>query len=181
MSYFHLTTGVDSGDLVAQKGFEISLHDTCADAYDKATVLALEMLQENWPALREKRLPHIPQDETQVTLNPRRKPEDGLIDWKKGSIELHNWMRALTHPYPGGFTFLRGKKLFIWKATLADGAPTGASANQPGELVTAGAKIIVATGDGTLELLSLQFEGEREMAAADFSEKYALHPGEKMG
>jgi methionyl-tRNA formyltransferase len=47
---------------------------------------------------------------------PRRRPEDGRIDWTRGRRALFDWVRALTHPYPGAFTELAGRRLFVWRA-----------------------------------------------------------------
>lgn len=177
MSFFHLTTGVDSGDLVGQKEFEISEDDTCADAYAKATVAALGLLRENWTALAEKRLAHVPQDESQATLNPRRRPEDGKIVWEKNAFELHNWVRALTHPYPGAFASLRGKKVFLWRASCTQGELK----QEAGTIVSVGERIVVAAKSGFLKIEGLQFDGELECPASVFSAVYEVKPGEKFG
>ncbi len=57
---------------------------------------------------------HILQDESQATYWPKRTPKDGEIDWTFGSTQIYNWVRALSHPYPGAFTHYQGKKLYIW-------------------------------------------------------------------
>ena len=49
---------------------------------------------------------------------PRRKPEDGLIDWNQSASTIYNFVRGLTHPYPGAFSYLSGTKYFIWKSAL---------------------------------------------------------------
>src|SRR5437588_622254 len=49
---------------------------------------------------------------------PKRRPEDGLISWDSTAQELYNWVRALTHPYPGAFTFLHGRRLTLWSADM---------------------------------------------------------------
>ena len=197
ITLFFLTAGVDSGDVVAQKSFPLEENDSCREAYEKAAVAAVDLLRENWGALREGKLPRTPQDESQATFNERRRPEDGKIDWSKPAGELHNWVRALAHPYPGAFTFFRGKKLFVWKARLVQGSriqeqhenldndERGAVDKEPGTLVSLGERdgggAIAACQKGLLEILSLQFEGEQEFAARAFASAYGLQQGEKMG
>ena len=72
-------------------------------------------------------------------------------------------MRAVTHPYPGAFTHLAGRKLFIWKR-LALSAPAAA----PGRPRAGhwwrrrGEGLIVATGDGHFLITQAQWEGEPE-------------------
>jgi methionyl-tRNA formyltransferase len=90
---------------------------------------------------------------------PRRRPEDGRIDWTRGRRALFDWVRALTHPYPGAFTELGGRRLSVWRAE-AGRADTAAG---PGTLLEGpDGAIEVATGDGTLRLHVVQWEGEPE-------------------
>ena len=41
-------------------------------------------------------------------------------------MAIYNLVRAVTHPYPGAFTFFQGRKLFIWA-----GQPLAAPAAAP--------------------------------------------------
>ena len=82
-----------------------------------------------------------------------RKPADGLIDWTKSAVQIYNLIRGVTHPYPGAFTYLDGKKVVIWRPGRWRGAGSrgGSSRSKP---------LLVGTGDGLLEIRSLQVEGE---------------------
>ncbi len=162
---FFLDEGADTGDIIAQRRIPISNVDTCASGYDKVAAAAIDMLKENLPLLKEGRAPRSPQDHAKATVMPKRRPDDGLIDWSRGARELHNWVRALTHPYPGAFSLVDGRRLFVWEARVCgQGAPPG----NPGEVVgidPAGG-LVVATGDGHLTLKRVQWESESEVAAA---------------
>ena len=46
--------------------------------------------------------------------------EDGLIDWNKPLSEIHNFVKALTKPYPGAFSFIDKQKIMIWEAQPFD-------------------------------------------------------------
>lgn len=177
VTWFHLTAGVDSGDVIAQRGFEILPSDTCKDAYDHATVAAVELLKENWRAIHQKRVPRVPQDETQATYNDRRRPKDGKLDWSTSTVEeLYNYVRALTHPYPGAFATFRGRKLLVWAATTEKEV----SGAMPGTIVEVGERIRVAANGGYIGLKSLQFEGEPECGAAVFGSVYDVTAGEAL-
>ena len=79
------------------------------------------------------------------------------------ALAIYNLVRAVTHPYPGAFTYFRGRKLFIW-AGQALAAPAGRPPDGPG-LVTAalpGEGLLVATGDGHFLITQAQWEGEPE-------------------
>ena len=51
---------------------------------------------------------------------PKRTPDDGLVDWSKPVYEIYNFIRALTKPYPGAFTYVNSKKLNIWESQPFD-------------------------------------------------------------
>ena len=107
------------------------------------------------PELEAGSAPRRPQDESAATCFGRRRPEDGKIDWSKSAEEIYNLIRAVTHPFPGAFTELAGKKYYIWKARPIEGGAkphTIVSENPP----------VIGTGDGLLEILRLQPEGGEE-------------------
>src|SRR3989344_5278816 len=109
ITFFYLEPDIDSGDIIAQKKFAITMEDTCKTIYEKCTKAAVEILDEYLPKIEAGTAPRVKQTHTEPPLK-RRKPEDGIIDWGKTTEQLYNWIRALTHPYPGAFSFYRGKK-----------------------------------------------------------------------
>ena len=78
------------------------------------------------------------------------------------ALAVYNLVRAVTHPYPGAFTFFRGRKLFIW-AGQALAAPVTAP-SEPGLITAAvpGEGLLVATGAGHFLITQAQWEDEPE-------------------
>ncbi|HEY3176033.1 MAG TPA: methionyl-tRNA formyltransferase [Candidatus Polarisedimenticolia bacterium] len=164
---FFLDEGVDTGDIIAQRRIAIALEDTCATLYRKVSDAATGMLAEYLPLLKTGRARRWPQDHSMATVMPRRRPEDGVIDWGRSSGELHNWVRALTHPYPGAFTWFGGTRLFVWEARDAGGEAMG----PPGLVMTReGSDLLVAAAAGRLAIRSAQWEGRTEGPAAAMTE-----------
>jgi methionyl-tRNA formyltransferase len=120
VTFFYLNDGVDNGDIIAQERFSIDPSDTCATVYEKATQASVKILREFLPLIAAGNAPRIPQDESQATYFPQRKPEDGLIDWSWSAKRIRDFIRAQTRPYPGAFTYLEGKKVIIWAADVLD-------------------------------------------------------------
>lgn len=174
VTLFHLSTDVDSGPIISQKEFSLDFEDTVQTAYFKSTVKSLEILDENWADIHNLTPKAIPQINDRVSLNDRRKPEDGLIDWSKSSTDCYNWIRALTFPYPGAFTFWNGKKLLIWKCNLSKKNIGG----NPGCIMDINETIIVATDDGSIEINMLQIENEPLCDSNVFVKSYALKVGD---
>lgn len=165
-----LDPGIDNGDIVAQRKFKISLRDTNKTVYEKATKAAIQLLKKYLPALLKGNAPRVQQDETKATRNKRRTPEEGLIDWNRTSMEIYNWIRALTHPYPGAFTYFQGKKISVWKASLP-GKNWKREYNgdvKPGMIIKTlpSGRLLVKTKDDVLLVERIQRENEMEINAS---------------
>lgn len=175
---FFLDGGVDTGDIIAQRRIVISAEDTCATLYEKVAAEAIGMLRENLPLLKRGAAPRLSQDHAKATVMPARRPEDGLIDWSKNPAALHNWIRALTHPYPGAFTYLGSRPLFVWK-----GEPARTGSGAPGEILHAapGEGIVVAAGAGAIRIERAQMKDDAEEEAGILAERHRLHPGAILG
>lgn len=153
----------DAGDIVAQKAVAIDLQDTAHSLFLKMAHAARDLMWETLPTLEKGTYTRMPQAGPSSYFGGR-KPEDGLIDWKQSSARIYNLIRAVTHPYPGAYTYLDGKKLYIWQA-----APTpGDSADAPTGAIVSGRPVVINTGNGFLRLLSVQLEGESELEAEAF-------------
>ncbi len=153
----------DQGDIVAQKRVPITPEDTALTLFARMTAAAGELMAEIYPDLRAGTAPRIPQDQAQASYFGGRGPKDGLIDWQKSSQEIYNLVRAVTHPYPGAFTFLQGRKLFIWRGralTAAQASAQGAA----GQMVAClpGEGLLVAAGNGNFLITQAQWEDEPE-------------------
>jgi methionyl-tRNA formyltransferase len=174
----YMVRRADAGDIVAQRRVPIAFEDTAHTLYAKIVDAARATLRESWPLLREGRAPRHPQDLTRGNYVGRRRPADGRIDWSWPALRCYNLIRAVTHPYPGAFTSLNGRKLFIWWATLEDPSKTQ---NQfpPGTLQVSPGEVAVATGAGRLRLLRLQFEGEAERDAVTLAGEGQLRAGQQ--
>jgi len=152
----------DAGDIVAQKEVPIAFEDDVFSVYMKLVGAARELMQDVLPGLQAGTFTR------RVQAGPSsyfggRKPEDGLIDWTKDSLSIYNLTRAVTHPYPGAFTYLDGEKLFIWKAYPENVSPR----DVPPGMVISEDPLLVRTGSGSLRLVLAQVEGEQEMDAVE--------------
>ena len=113
-----LSPGVDTGDIIDQMRFPITPYDTCRSLYERVAETNKEMILKLYPMLVKGEYFSSPQPQDNKEILPRRKPQHGLVDWSKNAVEVYNFVRALTRPYPGAFSFLGGKKWFIWQSAL---------------------------------------------------------------
>jgi methionyl-tRNA formyltransferase len=169
----------DRGDIVAQRRVVIDEDDTALTLNRKLGDAARLLLRETYPRLAAGTAQCFPQDHAHATYFGGRRPEDGRLLWDRPARQLHDMVRAVTHPYPGAFTTWRGERLFVWQARPLDAA----AAASPGEVteVRARAGVVVATGGGALLLERVQLDGEDECRADELTARLGLRPGERLG
>lgn len=167
---FYLDEGVDSGDILMQKSFTVEPHETARTLYNKVTAALRQMIREALPLLESGDPPRHPQDHSKATYCAKRTPADGLIDWQRPAEQIWTLIRAVGEPYPGAFTFHRGRKLTVWEAAFVGSAPYCGLPGQIQALTQDGA--LVSCGDGKHVLLrTVQPEGGERCPAADYFTK----------
>lgn len=180
ITLYYLDGGVDSGDILTQGSVKIEDRDDVKTVFDKLSLIAKNIVVQAVSSIESGSVSRKKQDIREATYRPRRKPVDGLIHFEKKSREIFNWIRALTRPYPGAFTYKNKKKLSVWKAELFE---VPISRGVPGEIleVMKGKGLLVKTGDGGILLTRVQEEGEPEMWADDYFVYKGLQVGEVLG
>lgn len=165
ITFFKLADGVDNGPMVGQRETHIADDDTIATLYSRIERLGVMLITEHLPRLAVGSAELVVQDESKRRIFPQRSPEDGLIDWTQSSHEIYNFIRAQTQPYPGAFTFWKGEKLTIWESRISNDHTESASV--PGEVVFDRNALLVRTGTGALEIISLRYKND-EVSGSDF-------------
>jgi methionyl-tRNA formyltransferase len=166
----HMVARADAGDIVGQRSVPIEDSDTALTLYRKLVPLGVALLTEMHPLIVAGRAPRNVQNLSRGSYFGRRRPEDGRIDWRWPARRIFNLVRAVTHPYPGAFCWLDGRKLFVWESRIAaEEGPCGA----PGEIVSiaGGGAVEIAAGKGSLLITRAQFDGGTEGAAAEILSK----------
>jgi UDP-4-amino-4-deoxy-L-arabinose formyltransferase/UDP-glucuronic acid dehydrogenase (UDP-4-keto-hexauronic acid decarboxylating) len=178
VSLHTMVAKADAGDLVDQERVPIARADTAFTLYGKLERAADTLLDRALPGLRDGTAVVLPMDLAHGTYCGGRTPADGRIEWGWSAERIYNLVRAVTHPYPGAFTEMGAGELLVWWAVPADRA----SAAAPGTVLDVSADgITVATGDGTLRLVTVQLRGEPELPASAFALVHAISPGIVLG
>lgn len=157
MTLHRMVKAPDAGAVVDQEGVAIGPRDTAEQAFRKVLPCARRVLARQMDALLADTARETPQDESKATYFGGRKPEDGRIDWTRASRQIFNLIRAVTGPYPGAFTPIGDARLMVWWAEPESPATTGKQ-GKPGEVLSL-APLVVATGDGALELTRVEWSG----------------------
>jgi methionyl-tRNA formyltransferase len=162
-----LEAGLDSGNILFQQSVPISGTSTVTELYQALNEIQREALG---PAVLRflQGYAGVPQDAAQATYCCTRVPDDGQIDWSAPGVVVDRLVRALTPPYPGAFTWFKGRQLRIWRAAIPAHVPRYVG-RVPGRVVRVDREegwVDVLTGDGALRILEVQAEGCEVMKPA---------------
>jgi len=170
-----IDAGLDTGDILLQHELPISPDDTAETLAPRLADTGADLLVETLRGLGAGSIHPRKQDNSQATLAPILKKEDGLIDFNRTAQEILNRLRAF-QPWPGAYTKFRGKSLQILKAQPAS------ETVPPSELKIIGDRLLAGCGqETTLELLELQLEGKKRTTAQALINGYHPKPGETLG
>ncbi|HEY1677855.1 MAG TPA: methionyl-tRNA formyltransferase [Candidatus Sulfotelmatobacter sp.] len=170
-----IDAGLDTGDILLQQELAIAAEDTAETLAPRLAAMGADILVETLRGVEAGTIQPRPQDNSQSSLAPILKKEDGLADFSRPASEIANRIRGF-QPWPGVYTRFRGKNLQILKANAA-------SSSAPiSELQTIESRLLVGCGKNTaIEIIELQLEGKKRTTARDFIQGYRINPGEKLG
>ena len=117
-----------------------------------------------------------PQNDEEATPAPRIRKEDTRIVWDRPAYQVHNGIRGLS-PHPGAWTHDGESMVKIYRTHVADSGQEMGAQGMPGQVTDVSDRLLVACGEGTVEVLELQQEGRRRLPAMDFLRGHALPVG----
>lgn len=175
-----LSADVDTGDVVDQVRIPIGIEDTCATVYERVGRAGAQMLLRHLPALLAGTAPRAAQPRGAEQPLPKRTPEMGVVDWTRSAAALHDWVRALTLPYPGAFTNLRGHRIMVWRTRPTTGDPPLPDVAAPGTVrAVTDHEVRIATGDGELVVTELGEPGEPPVPAGPWCRRAGVGVGDR--
>jgi methionyl-tRNA formyltransferase len=124
--------GMDTGDIIEQVSYEIRDEQDVGDCLSILYPLYAGITRKVLAYFESGRVPRVAQDHSRATSFPRRRPEDGRIDWTQSARSISNLIRAVAFPYPGAFTTLSGQAITVWKACMASET---AATSEPGRVI----------------------------------------------
>ena len=159
-----MDAGLDTGDMIAQRTLPIQPTHTGGTLTTELAELGATLLVDTLPDWLAGKITPQRQDNNLATLAPSLKKQEGAIDWTQSATEIERQVRAF-HPWPGTFTEgLRGQ-LKIISVELAPEAPPFAGSD-PGTIFKHQRQVYVTTGEGVLQLITVQPAGKKPMDAA---------------
>lgn len=165
VTIMHMATELDAGDIISQCVTPIDPNETVEALHDRLAELGAQLLVSTVEEIGAGTASRIPQDGAQVTYAPMLSRELSPMDWNRSARALHDQVRGLI-PWPAAVAELGGLRCKVFATAVCDEHTT----TQPGTVVQSNKKgLKIACGEGTvLEILELQPDGKKRMAAAAF-------------
>ena len=175
--------GMDTGPILCSRS--VPMHpgaETTENLTPLLFQLGADLLKEVLPPWLEGEVAPTHQDHTQATFTRKLEKKDGEARWELPAEEVERRLRAFT-PWPGLFTYWKGKTLKILEAALSRSSVGVCSGQEPGLVVPLdepGTAAGVVTGRGVLGLKTLQMEGRRPISSEEFLRGYRDFPGSRL-
>lgn len=176
VTIIRLIRKMDAGPVLLQRAIPVTEEDDAVTMEEKLRVFGAELLLEALQEVEGKTYRLMEQDETLVVAAPKLKKDCGLIDWEKPASRIHDAIRGCL-PWPGAFTYYKGKRLKIYKAEVTQEAIFPAGLKCGGVLVDK-REMVVKAGKGGLVIRELQLEAGKRMSAGDFIHGHKIKTGE---
>ncbi len=148
-----MEAGLDTGPVLLREAVTIGPEDTTADLHDRLSVLGARLIT----AALQTRLTAVPQPVEGVSYATKIDKAESRIDWTLPAASVDRLIRGLS-PFPGAWCDIAGERVKFLRSRLADGA------GKPGQILRG---LVIACGDGAVEITQAQREGKRPVAAAD--------------
>ena len=159
---------MDAGDVIGVSKTPIGENETAGQLLDRLAVLAADLLCDTLRQVENGTAVAVPQDEAAVSYAPMLDKSMCPIDFTKSAQKIHDQVRGL-HPWPVATMELKGQRFKVHETRVLDrsGVPgTVLELNKQG--------LVIACGEGAIEIRQLQAEGGKRMAAPDYFRGHPL-------
>lgn len=188
VTIFQIEPKLDAGPILAIERTPIGPKETAGDLEEKLAEMGASVIVNVLDRMERGETIPLVQDASQVSRAPRLKKEDGTIDWSQSAAQIDCRVRAF-QPWPLAYSTLlsarrSGMPLEAQRLILLDVDPSPTHSPQSTDLVPGAIhsedrkRLLVQTGNGTLEILQLRPEGRRAMSAAEFLAGHPLSAGD---
>ena len=183
VTVIQMTPRIDAGGIAATAATPIEPEETAGELEERLARLGAPLVACVIDALAVGPIVVQRQERSKVTRAPKLRKEDGLIDWSRPARDVHNHVRAM-QPWPAASTFWLPRfsdskppvRLIVHRTEITTGEGT------PGEVIVAsGDRLVVACGEESVAILSIQLPGKKASAPGDFMRGHRIAPGDLVG
>lgn len=169
----YMNEGLDTGDIILTRKVKVGENETSGQLFDRLCVEGASLLSETIRQIEAGTAPRIPQSNDDATYASMLSKDISEIDFAKPAKEVHNKVRGLS-PWPSAQSRLFGKRIKILETRISD------KNGEAGKVISVN-PLTVACAEGAVEIITLQPEGKRAMASADYLMGHPLEIGTTFG
>jgi methionyl-tRNA formyltransferase len=161
VTIMQLDEGMDSGPILHQLPHRVAPGTTAGELGEHLAEMGAQALIEALALWEQDGLKLVPQNAAHATYAPKLTREIAHVDWTQPADVVARQTLALD-PKPGAWTTHEGGevKLFVGRALPGSGTP--------GEVTEAAARLVIAAGEGVVEIAEVQPAGKERMPAGDW-------------
>ena len=174
VSLFRLVEKMDAGPVWLQGRCAVDPEENAGGLLERMAVAGARLFTENVASLLDGTAALTPQDEALATVAAKIGKSEARLDLALGARKLHDLVRGLC-PVPGAYVTFRGRRVKILETRVARRSDA-----ESGELFAEDGRLFLGTPQGALELLTVQPEGKKPMAAGDWGKGLRLEKGETL-
>ena len=164
----YLCREMDAGDIIDVSKTPIGPDETAGELLDRLAILGADLLSKTLGRMTEGEVERTPQDPADATYAPMLDKTMCPIDWNKTAQQVHDYVRGM-NPWPVATMELGGNKFKVYSTAIVSGS--GAPGSVLGLTKTG---LVMACGEGAVEIRILQAEGGKRMAAPDYFRGHPL-------
>lgn len=169
----YMEKGLDTGDILETKEYEIGINDTAGEVFDTLAEMGGKLILDTLEKAEKGQLHPIKQDDSKSSYAKMLDKSMCNIDFAKTNLQVHNQVRGLS-PWPVASTKLNGKVLKIFETRLAEGK------GKPGEILNTN-PLTIACGEGAVVVNTVQLQGKKKMDSKAFLQGHKLEKGTVIG
>ena len=171
---FFLEEKVDTGNIILQARVSIGENETAGELHDKLAEVGAEIVLHTVRLVESGKVNPKSQDDSEASPAPKIYKEQCRIDWGKSSLEIHNFIRGLS-PKPCAYAYFGDTMLKIYRTQVIKDSVSSSA----GSIFKADKQLIIAGGDGAVEIIEIQQEGKRKLFAEEFLRGFHLKVGDR--
>ncbi len=195
VTVIQMNAQVDAGGMIAIASTPIDPDETTEELEARLAQIGAPLIVEALERIAAGTVQIITQDASKATKAPKLRKEHGLIRWDRPARAVHNQIRAM-RPWPIASTQAiyasnpdKPLRVLIHQSRVLE--PTddddpnvdrqAPASTEPGAVLDGGKeRLLVACGEGAIEVLTIQTPGKKPMTAAEFQRGRRLGLGDRL-
>jgi methionyl-tRNA formyltransferase len=173
VSIMQMEAGLDSGPVLHRVATPVEPHETAGELMARLAELGATGLIEALSLISGGLARGQPQDHSRATYAPKIDREMAKLVWERDATTLVRQIRAFD-PAPGAWAMLNGGILKVFGGREVPGA------GEPGSVLAAGDRLVVAAGRGAVAIQEVQPAGKTRIPVAAWVRGRGIIPGQRL-